>query len=539
MRRSSQGRLAARYDKLFIGIYLIIGASNALAWSPAYPLDTGPVSQAQICRGTNGSVHASYTSDWEIHYRYRDGAGHWGSTETVYNSFSFRSAIVADAQNNPHILFPGTGAGDKADMFHARKVNGSWQITNLTNTVSYDEDEPALAADSNGTIHLVYTRASGSTAATIYRTWNGVSWSGELTIFNFGDSYYQRPDISIDAADNVHTVKASSTTLQYRKKTAAGSWLSPVTIANDGSFFAFPKIAAATSDNIAIVVFDQIGSGQLRYSTSNNGGAGWAALQYLVAGHWPRMDNDNTGNAHVSFTWLTNNSQAGYMKWNGTSWTSPVAPAASGNWQGWSDVAATHVGGEVCMVFDDQRATNQITFTANPDLFEPGPVTDFSANPESLYNVLSWQNPSDYDFVGTMIRYRTDTYPSGPADGTLLTLRTNTPGSTDTINHTGLTPGITYYYAAFAYDNQPNYATAATVSVMAYWGADFDHDGDVDMSDFGEVQQCLQGENIRPPRVGCEQADLDNDRDVDNTDMNKLRGCLSGPDIPYTMSCLP
>ncbi len=60
---------------------------------------------------------------------------------------------------------------------------------------------------------------------------------------------------------------------------------------------------------------------------------------------------------------------------------------------------------------------------------------------------------------------------------------------------------------------------------------DFDHDGDVDLNDFGHFQTCFNGPN-RLPATGCADADLDRDQDVDLADFQILQGCFNGPNRP-------
>ena len=89
------------------------------------------------------------------------------------------------------------------------------------------------------------------------------------------------------------------------------------------------------------------------------------------------------------------------------------------------------------------------------DTTPPGPVTSFTATAGDTQNSLSWVNPGG-DFAGTMIRFSTAGYPGSPTGGTLLYNGTGT-----STTHTGLTNGVTYYYSAFAYDEVPNYSSAA------------------------------------------------------------------------------
>ncbi len=159
------------------------------------------------------------------------------------------------------------------------------------------------------------------------------------------------------------------------------------------------------------------------------------------------------------------------------------------------------------------------------------PVTGFTGVVENQRIDLSWTNPTNGDFAGTMIRFRTDAFPSSPSDGTLLIDQANTPGSTDGHAHTGLTNGLTYYYAAFAHNATPVYAPPAFASGEPFFPGDFDNDGDVDLTDFGHLQACMSGTgNPYPP--GCDDADMDDDFDVDADDFGEFQLCMGGAGSP-------
>ena len=96
----------------------------------------------------------------------------------------------------------------------------------------------------------------------------------------------------------------------------------------------------------------------------------------------------------------------------------------------------------------------------------PGPVTNLAATIADRQITLNWTNPIDADFTGTMIRYRTTSFPTSPTSGTLLCDRAAAPGSDDAYTHTNLVNGRTYYYAAWAYDGVRNYSTRVTVSAV-------------------------------------------------------------------------
>lgn len=62
--------------------------------------------------------------------------------------------------------------------------------------------------------------------------------------------------------------------------------------------------------------------------------------------------------------------------------------------------------------------------------------------------------------------------------------------------------------------------------------ADFDQDGDVDLSDFGFFQTCFNGPNRPTPFTSCVLSDFDGDDDVDLSDFSVLLSCFNGPNRP-------
>lgn len=109
-----------------------------------------------------------------------------------------------------------------------------------------------------------------------------------------------------------------------------------------------------------------------------------------------------------------------------------------------------------------------ITFGSGVIDNPPGDVTDFKAQPGDGQIVLSWVNPTDSDFKGTMIRYATgnDPYPATHTEGTLVCNRETAPGSSDSFIATGLENGTKYNFSAFTYDEAGNYSETAHVSAI-------------------------------------------------------------------------
>jgi hypothetical protein len=72
--------------------------------------------------------------------------------------------------------------------------------------------------------------------------------------------------------------------------------------------------------------------------------------------------------------------------------------------------------------------------------------------------------------------------------------------------------------------------------VMRTVGPDFDHDGDVDQSDFGHLQACMTALGALPA-AGCSDADLNHDGTVDQNDVSVFVGCMSGEGIVAVPTC--
>jgi C1A family cysteine protease len=86
----------------------------------------------------------------------------------------------------------------------------------------------------------------------------------------------------------------------------------------------------------------------------------------------------------------------------------------------------------------------------------PAALTYFVSNPGDASNRLIWTLPGG-PVKGAYIVYKTTGYPSDWTDGTAVEngmygFFGGEPAASDTFDHTGLTNGVTYYYAAYAYN---------------------------------------------------------------------------------------
>ena len=101
--------------------------------------------------------------------------------------------------------------------------------------------------------------------------------------------------------------------------------------------------------------------------------------------------------------------------------------------------------------------------TDTPDTTPPGPVTGVGATKTATTVSLSWTNPGAGDLAGVMIRRAAGGTPPATASSGTLVASVTAPGTTYV--DSGLAPATQYSYALFAYDEVPNHATGAGVTV--------------------------------------------------------------------------
>ncbi len=91
------------------------------------------------------------------------------------------------------------------------------------------------------------------------------------------------------------------------------------------------------------------------------------------------------------------------------------------------------------------------------------------------------------------------------------------------------------YY--FAYIDLADTSFGVRVLRVPGPGADFDDDGDVDLTDFTVLQDCFNGPNEPPGGNHCDRADFDRDGDVDVVDFSVFAGCFNGPNRVPPLAC--
>jgi hypothetical protein len=137
-----------------------------------------------------------------------------------------------------------------------------------------------------------------------------------------------------------------------------------------------------------------------------------------------------------------------------------------------------------------ERAENRVTITVSEvaaptpvpsgggsgggmviDTTPPSQPKEFKAQGADKQIILSWENPSDPDFVRVVVLRATTTIPAGEVYSSLLKrAKIIYEGTEQTYNDINLDNDTVYYYAIYAYDQKPNYSQPVIISAQPIAG---------------------------------------------------------------------
>jgi hypothetical protein len=160
----------------------------------------------------------------------------------------------------------------------------------------------------------------------------------------------------------------------------------------------------------------------------------------------------------------------------------------------------------------------EIAFDPRPDLDQAGVVVNSplvwgAGSRATSHELYFGSSPDVLTLVGTL----TATTYTPP----VLKSNQSYYWRVDEVNSYGRTPGVLW-----AFTTRP-------------LKADFDQDGDVDLTDYAHMQLCFSGTNVAQADPACQDACLDGDTDVDSDDAALFAGCISGANRFAVGTCLP
>jgi hypothetical protein len=429
------------------GTNTVTATSAGLSGSPVTFNATGVAGQVSA---TNSTVVASPTSVGA------DGV----STSTV-------TVTLKDANNNPvsgHSVTISSGA-------YSTTISPSSGTTGASGQVSF-----TVKSTQEGIATITATDTTPVPSVVIINT-ASITFNDVTPPANVANLVATPGDTVVNLT---WTASTSSDVMGYKvyTKAGAGSYDSGVNVGNVTSYQK-ASLTNGTSYTFKVAAYDEVPNesagvevgpvtptditppGNITGFTVAQGSANGQ-----ITGSWTNPSNSDF--AGVRFRYRTD----GVFPTNATSDGTLLgdktgSPGAADNttWSSLNPEATYYITG---FAYDNASAANYASGTnANmgmkpKDLTAPANAVNFTATPGNTQVSLSWANPSDSDFAGMRIVRKVGGAPASTTDGTVVYSSTGT-----SYTDTSLTNGTTYYYAAYSYDEVPNYSSGVQVSAIS------------------------------------------------------------------------
>lgn len=482
---------------LAICLALIAGFSSGVVagWSPETNITPGAAgaSAPALATGPDGRVHCVYSlqsSGGQLNLVYRFWNGVSWSAPYDLPSPNYKEPecdIAVSSDNHVHIvgIWRVDGTTSTPYTVYYWGYNGSaWigptMISSGTGTDSDSCKTPRIAVDRFNNVHVVWSQGNmtGGAGDIMYRKRQAGVWQPVYNITRNPTGYAYgsvSPDIAVDrAGNNVHVVwhddSLGNGTFQvwYTRNTNLGdpsAWLpsSQWFMISSQVYGKAPRIVLDLLDRPNVFWIDRFGGSENMQGYRRWDGTSWTP-QMNLGKQW-FQDGVFDANNVLRYVYTQGDPLELYYRTYDFSSFSVPEPVSTGADTLKVDFAALALSGSgsPVVVWEERKHSvpANIYFSVKAGCGTPGSVQAFTARGFDSQVRLSWTNPSSPTFSATLIRYKTDGYPTDPGDGIFLCDRSGLPGTQDQYTHTGLTNGVTYYYAAFAHDDCGNYSPVA------------------------------------------------------------------------------
>jgi hypothetical protein len=377
--------------------------------------------------------------------------------------------------------------------------------------LQYQQIQSSYVATGGAGVYQVVTGCTSGASYRIQGSFRTNSTSGRATVkvaANGSTSYTSAVDLTPAASttsstwstfDGTVTATASSITVFLDGQTH-------VSVTGDGKAVAF--------DNITVTC---VSGGSSAPTITQHPGA-----QSLCANGTATFTVAATGSGTLTYQWQKNsvNVTNGGHYAGCTTTTLTVSTVDSG------DAAAYR-----CVVTNSSGSTNSnaanLTLKAATAISQHPQNQSVASNGTAAFTVTaSGDGTLTYQWQKNSVNVTNGGHYAGC---TTATLTVSSVDSGDAANYRCVVTGG----CGIATSNQ----AALTVGAAVVPG-DFDADGDIDLTDFAVLQNCLMGWSIPVADPACVQADLTSDGFVDQLDVNQFIGCMSGAAIPANPACV-
>jgi len=237
----------------------------------------------------------------------------WNATKrlTWTPGNSYYPAIATDSNNHIHVVWEDYSTSS-AEVYYKKSTNGgtTWTQKRLTWT-SGESWAPAIAADSNNHIHVVWHDNTPGNIEIYYQrsTNGGVTWTGAKRLsWNTGNSTYA--SIAADSNNQIHVAWQDDTSGNYeichKRSTNAGvKWGSTKRMTWNSGYSGSPIVTPDSNNNIQVVWYDDAsGNFEIYFKRSTNGGTTWTSRRLTwTSGFSGTASIATDSNNHIHVVW--------------------------------------------------------------------------------------------------------------------------------------------------------------------------------------------------------------------------------------------
>jgi BNR repeat-containing family member len=239
-------------------------------------------------------VWSDYTpGNAEIYYKKSgDGGASWGSTKrlTWTSGDCYEPAIAIDSNDTIHVVWDSDAPGNY-EIFYKRSSDGgaSWTATQRLTASSGWSEYPAIGVDSNNTISVVWQDSLPGNLEIYCRqsTNGGTNW-GAVKRLTWTSGWSEYPAMAIASGNTIYVAwdddTPGSSEIYYKKSTDGGTtWGASKRLTWTSGLSFSPAIGTNSSNAIHVAWYDQTpGNYEIYYRRSTDGGTSWSAVQRLT-----------------------------------------------------------------------------------------------------------------------------------------------------------------------------------------------------------------------------------------------------------------
>lgn len=480
-----------------IGVSNITTAAATISWTTNEPSDTqiqyGTTTSYGSATPLNGSLITSHSQQItglspSTTYNYRvlsrDAAGNLATSgnrtfttaappDTTPPTIS--NIAASNITSTSAVITWSTNEGATSQVDYGTTTSyGASSSLNTTLVSSHSRTLSNLSPSTTYNYRVISTDGAGN-----------LSVSGNRTFTTSATPDTTPPVLSGIAAGNISsasvaiswsTNEAATSQVEYGPTTAYGALSTLNTTLLTSHSITVANLQPATTYNYRVISRDAAGN----TATSGNNSFTTAAAQPPSDTTGPALSlisaKDMTASG-VKITWGTDEPATSEVEYgltvgygNSSGVNATLSNSHSRTLSGLQPNTVYHYRVKSADALGNLSVSADHTFTTNPlgDTVPPADVEHFTAVPGTQTVTLSWVNPSDSDFVGVRVLFRTDRFPNGLEDGEVLGDFSGRINERITVIHAGLQDNVTYYYSASSYDNNGNYQQTAHASATPF-----------------------------------------------------------------------